>query len=116
MHWPGIMLINWCLRIINGSEHRICLQLDQRGDGDAIQDALLEVTGRRSVPQVFIGGTSLLNRQHCGNFLLEYLLVLSSTCMQEHSLAAVTRPLRQQAVVPSARFWLPRVWLREILL
>ena len=35
----------------------MCLQLDQRADGDAIQDALLEVTGRRSVPQVFIGGT-----------------------------------------------------------
>ncbi|KAI8463439.1 MAG: thioredoxin-like protein [Monoraphidium minutum] len=33
------------------------IELDQRGDGDAIQDALLEVTGGRSVPRVFIGGT-----------------------------------------------------------
>lgn len=34
----------------------IVIELDHRGDGDAIQDALLGITGRRSVPQVFIGG------------------------------------------------------------
>ncbi len=34
----------------------VCPQLDQRQDGDSIQDALLEVTGGRSVPRVFIGG------------------------------------------------------------
>lgn len=34
----------------------LIIELDQREDGNAIQDALLEVTGRRSVPQVFIGG------------------------------------------------------------
>lgn len=32
------------------------LQLDLRDDGNVIQDALAKVTGRRSVPQVFIGG------------------------------------------------------------
>lgn len=32
------------------------VELDQRGDGDAIQDALLEATGGRSVPRVFVGG------------------------------------------------------------
>lgn len=32
------------------------LQLDQREDGDSIQDALLEMTGGRSVPRVFING------------------------------------------------------------
>ena len=31
-------------------------QLDERPDGDEIQDALLEITGGRSVPRVFIGG------------------------------------------------------------
>jgi hypothetical protein len=31
-------------------------QLDQRDDGDAIQAALAEITGGRSVPRVFIGG------------------------------------------------------------
>eukprot|EP01094_Clydonella_sp_ATCC50884_P010920 TRINITY_DN20738_c0_g1_i1.p2 TRINITY_DN20738_c0_g1~~TRINITY_DN20738_c0_g1_i1.p2 ORF type:complete len:123 (+),score=30.41 TRINITY_DN20738_c0_g1_i1:143-511(+) len=31
------------------------IELDQRDDGDAIQDALLELTGGRSVPRVFIG-------------------------------------------------------------
>ena len=31
-------------------------QLDERPDGDAVQDALLEITGGRSVPRVFIGG------------------------------------------------------------
>jgi glutaredoxin 3 len=32
------------------------LQLDKRGDGDEIQDALLEITGGRTVPRVFIAG------------------------------------------------------------
>lgn len=32
------------------------VELDQRGDGDAVQDALLELTGARSVPRVFVGG------------------------------------------------------------
>lgn len=34
----------------------ICAQLDQRSDGDKIQDYLLQLTGGRSVPRVFIGG------------------------------------------------------------
>jgi hypothetical protein len=32
------------------------VQLDQRDDGDAIQAALGEITGGKSVPRVFIGG------------------------------------------------------------
>jgi len=32
------------------------IELDERDDGDAIQDALLKITGARSVPRVFIGG------------------------------------------------------------
>eukprot|EP00929_Paragymnodinium_shiwhaense_P113948 TRINITY_DN82266_c0_g1_i1.p1 TRINITY_DN82266_c0_g1~~TRINITY_DN82266_c0_g1_i1.p1 ORF type:complete len:164 (-),score=59.03 TRINITY_DN82266_c0_g1_i1:196-687(-) len=32
------------------------LELDERDDTDAMQDALLEKTGGRSVPRVFIGG------------------------------------------------------------
>ena len=32
------------------------VQLDQRSDGDAIQDYLLKLTGGRSVPRVFING------------------------------------------------------------
>ena len=32
------------------------VQLDERSDTDAIQDALQEVTGARSVPRVFVGG------------------------------------------------------------
>eukprot|EP00007_Cunea_sp_BSH-02190019_P008853 CAMPEP_0174236868 /NCGR_PEP_ID=MMETSP0417-20130205/6249_1 /TAXON_ID=242541 /ORGANISM="Mayorella sp, Strain BSH-02190019" /LENGTH=105 /DNA_ID=CAMNT_0015315565 /DNA_START=26 /DNA_END=343 /DNA_ORIENTATION=+ len=31
-------------------------ELDQRGDGAELQDALGEITGGRSVPRVFIGG------------------------------------------------------------
>ncbi|KAK9845526.1 hypothetical protein WJX81_008659 [Elliptochloris bilobata] len=31
-------------------------ELDEVPDGDSIQDALLELTGGRSVPRVFIGG------------------------------------------------------------
>lgn len=33
------------------------IELDQVGNGSAIQDALQEITGQRSVPNVFIGGT-----------------------------------------------------------
>ncbi|KAK2076065.1 hypothetical protein QBZ16_001401 [Prototheca wickerhamii] len=32
------------------------VELDTRDDGEAIQDALLELTGGRSVPRVFIDG------------------------------------------------------------
>lgn len=32
------------------------VELDLRNDGEAIQDALLELTGGRSVPRVFIDG------------------------------------------------------------
>lgn len=32
------------------------VELDIRDDGSAIQDALLDVTGARSVPRVFVGG------------------------------------------------------------
>ena len=32
------------------------LQLDERQDGDAIQDYLNKLTGGRSVPRVFVGG------------------------------------------------------------
>lgn len=34
----------------------LCLQLDQRSDGDSLQDYLLELTGGRSVPRVFVDG------------------------------------------------------------
>ncbi|CAH3164724.1 unnamed protein product [Porites lobata] len=39
-----------------GLKEYVLLELDQRDDGDAIQDALLQITGGRSVPRVFIGG------------------------------------------------------------
>ena len=32
------------------------LQLDQNDDGDSIQDYLLQLTGGRSVPRVFVAG------------------------------------------------------------
>jgi glutaredoxin len=35
------------------------IELDQRPDGDAVQDALAGLTGGRSVPRVFIGGEFL---------------------------------------------------------
>uniref|UniRef100_K3WRU6 Glutaredoxin domain-containing protein n=1 Tax=Globisporangium ultimum (strain ATCC 200006 / CBS 805.95 / DAOM BR144) TaxID=431595 RepID=K3WRU6_GLOUD len=35
------------------------IELDQVDDGDAIQDALTEITGQRTVPNVFIGGKSV---------------------------------------------------------
>ena len=38
---------------MNGS---ICLQLDNREDGDEIQQVMGELTGATSVPRVFIGG------------------------------------------------------------
>ena len=32
------------------------VELDELADGDDIQDALVEISGMRTVPQVFIGG------------------------------------------------------------
>ncbi|XP_017297749.1 glutaredoxin isoform X1 [Diaphorina citri] len=32
------------------------VELDHRDDGDSIQDVLLEITGARSVPRVFVNG------------------------------------------------------------
>ncbi|KAL2935958.1 Glutaredoxin [Bienertia sinuspersici] len=41
-----------------GASYQV-LELDQESDGDAIQAALLEWTGQRTVPNVFIGGKHL---------------------------------------------------------
>ncbi|CAN0061784.1 unnamed protein product, partial [Ascophyllum nodosum] len=35
------------------------VELDRRNDGRAIQSALAEITGQSTVPNVFIGGTSI---------------------------------------------------------
>lgn len=34
----------------------VVMELDERDDGSAIQDVLLDITGGRSVPRVFIDG------------------------------------------------------------
>ena len=34
----------------------VCVQLDERQDGEAIQDYLNQLTGGRSVPRVFVAG------------------------------------------------------------
>ena len=34
----------------------VVIELDERSDGDAIQDYLLKLTGGRSVPRVFLDG------------------------------------------------------------
>lgn len=39
-----------------GLKEYTLIELDERDDGDEIQDALLKITGARSVPRVFIGG------------------------------------------------------------
>mmetsp|Transcript_35133 Transcript_35133/g.103985 ORF Transcript_35133/g.103985 Transcript_35133/m.103985 type:complete len:105 (-) Transcript_35133:71-385(-) len=41
--------------VIKPSDYLV-IELDERPDGDQIQDALLALTGGRSVPRVFIGG------------------------------------------------------------
>lgn len=57
--WPAAPLFLMALFrrsiivILNGS------QLDGRTDADVMQDALLEITGGRSVPRVFINGRFL---------------------------------------------------------
>jgi len=59
MRSPCVNILQCTWQNLRGGTLHDCFlaaQLDQRGDGDAIQDALLEITGRRSVPQVFIGG------------------------------------------------------------
>ncbi|WP_411018623.1 glutaredoxin, partial [Salmonella sp. s29873] len=35
------------------------VELDKMNNGSAIQDALQQITGQRSVPNVFIGGSSI---------------------------------------------------------
>ena len=35
------------------------IELDQRPDGGALQDALQALTGQRTVPNVFIGGNTI---------------------------------------------------------
>ncbi|XP_031090509.1 glutaredoxin [Ipomoea triloba] len=50
----------YCTRVKNllnqlGAAYKL-IELDQENDGDAIQQALLEWTGQRTVPNVFIGG------------------------------------------------------------
>ncbi|ETW86753.1 glutaredoxin [Heterobasidion irregulare TC 32-1] len=44
------------------------IELDERDDGDAIQAALLELTGQRTVPNVFI------NKKHVGGSDAVYAL------------------------------------------
>lgn len=39
-----------------GAKDVVVLELDNLEDGGEIQDALLEITGQRTVPNVFIGG------------------------------------------------------------
>jgi glutaredoxin 3 len=41
------------------NEETFVVELDQREDGSEIQDALLEIVGKRTVPQVFIKGKHL---------------------------------------------------------
>eukprot|EP00752_Nemacystus_decipiens_P012123 g10748.t1 len=41
-----------------GAKYEV-IELDKVEDGSAIQDALQSITGQRSVPNVFIGGTSI---------------------------------------------------------
>ncbi|CAM9577542.1 unnamed protein product [Sphacelaria rigidula] len=41
-----------------GAKYEV-LELDQMGNGSAIQDALVEITGQRTVPNVFVAGSSI---------------------------------------------------------
>ncbi|XP_018332324.1 glutaredoxin-C3 [Agrilus planipennis] len=41
------------------AENYTAVELDQRPDGDEIQDILLELTGARTVPRVFVNGECL---------------------------------------------------------
>lgn len=40
------------------------IELDTRSDGSAIQQALAELTGRRTVPNVFVGGKTIGGGAH----------------------------------------------------
>ena len=42
-----------------GAQHVCAIELDKEEDGPDIQAALLEVTGQRTVPSVFVGGQHL---------------------------------------------------------
>lgn len=36
--------------------HAVVIELDERNDGDAIQNELGKITGGKTVPRVFVGG------------------------------------------------------------
>ncbi len=53
--------------VVIHSRH-LCMQLDQRDDGSAIQQYLQSVTGQRTVPQVFINGKFIGGGDDTGTF------------------------------------------------
>ena len=65
--WCGFSQMAQGMLELAGAEHLTVVQLDLRDDGDAIQQELLELTGQRTVPSIwidghFVGGYSELSR------------------------------------------------------
>ncbi|GCB61625.1 uncharacterized protein [Scyliorhinus torazame] len=66
------------------------IELDQRKDGDHIQNTLAELTGARTVPRVFvngkcIGGASDTHKLHSSGKLLPLVLRCSPPCKWDDS-------------------------------
>ena len=55
---PFCIEANELLQSLGGDEVAV-IQLDQRRDGSSIQSELASLTGRRTVPNVFIGGENV---------------------------------------------------------
>lgn len=66
----------------------LALQLEQRPDGDDLQNALQQITGGRSVPRVFVNG-QFIGKQQC----LLLLLLLRQSKQPLHLLCGCTPPL-----------------------
>lgn len=53
------------------------------GNGSAVQNALAEVTGRRTVPNVFVAGSVSLKRRCDRGSMFSYRLARADVCYRE---------------------------------
>ena len=91
------------------------VQLDRRADGDAIQDHLLELTGARSVPCVFVagghlGGCDQTKAAHASGLLTHRLFGTSAIGRQNRIFGSLGRT-RQRIWPYSALLVMALVWL-----
>ncbi|KAH9606442.1 hypothetical protein KSS87_002840 [Heliosperma pusillum] len=71
-------------------EQPFVVELDLRDDGSDIQDVLLELVGRRTVPQVFVNGKHIGGSDVCIPHQLSLGHLRSSECCYKWTIAEVS--------------------------